>query len=41
VCLKDDFKQFLPLIVPALLKDCQKDIDFKIVDADEAQDDGE
>ena len=41
VCLKEEFKQFLPLIVPALLKDCQKDIDFKIVDADEVQDEGE
>ena len=35
MCLKEDFKQFLPLIVPALLKDAQKDIDFKIRDADE------
>ena len=38
-CLKEDFKQFLPLIVPELLKNCEKDIDFKIVDADEAQGD--
>ena len=26
VCLKEDFVQFLPLIVPALLKDSQRDI---------------
>lgn len=35
ICLKDDFKQFLPIFVPALLKDAQKDIDFKVKDADE------
>lgn len=35
ICLKDDFKQFLPVFVPALLKDAQKDIDFKVKDADE------
>lgn len=35
VCLKDDFKQFLPVIVPALLKDAQRDIDFKVKTADD------
>jgi len=35
VCLKDDFKQFLPLFVPALLKDANKDIDFKVKESDD------
>lgn len=30
VCLKDEFKQFLPTIIPALLKDAQRSIDFKV-----------
>jgi len=38
VCLKEDFKQYLPLIVPALLKDAVRDIDFKVIDADDAND---
>ena len=33
-CIKQEFKQFLPLIMPALLKDIGRDIDLKIVDAD-------
>lgn len=33
--MKDDFKQFLPIIVPALLKDAQRDIDFKVRTADD------
>jgi len=33
--LKDEFKQFLPTIIPALLKDAQRSIDFKV----KAQDD--
>jgi hypothetical protein len=41
VCLKEEFKQFLPLIVPKLVEDCKKDIDFKIVDADDVQGDDE
>ena len=34
VCIKEDFKQYLPHIVPQLLKDAAREIDFKIVDAD-------
>lgn len=34
-CLKEDFKEFLPVIVPALLRDADRDIDFKVRDADE------
>ena len=41
VCLKEEFVQFLPLIVPALLKDAQRDIDFKIIDADETNVEGD
>ena len=41
VCLKEEFVQFLPLIVPALLKDSQRDIDFKIIDADETNVEGD
>ncbi len=33
-CIKHEFKQFLPLIMPALIKDVQRDIDLKILDAD-------
>ena len=33
-CIKQDFKVFLPHIMPALLKDISRDIDLKIVDAD-------
>jgi hypothetical protein len=35
VCLKSEFKVFLPQIIPALLKDAQKDLDFQVKDADE------
>jgi mannitol/fructose-specific phosphotransferase system IIA component len=43
ICLKAEFKPFLPLIIPALLKDAQKDLDFKMTDADEfeAKEEGE
>lgn len=43
VCLKDEFKQFLPTIVPALLKDAQRSIDFKVKAQDDplGGDDGE
>ena len=41
-CLKDEFVQFLPTVMTALLNDASKDIDFKIVDAREAElEDGE
>ena len=41
-CLKDEFVQFLPVVMTALLSDASKDIDFKIVDAKEAElEDGE
>lgn len=33
-CIKQEFKVFLPHIMPALLKDISRDIDLKIVDAD-------
>lgn len=33
-CLKLEFKQFLPQIMPALLKDAARDIDLKIQDAE-------
>lgn len=41
--MKDEFKQFLPQIIPALLKDAQRSIDFKVKAADElgGDDDGE
>ena len=35
VCLKDDFKPYLPMIIPQLLKDANKDIDFNMIDADD------
>lgn len=33
-CIKQEFKVFLPHIMPALLKDMQRDIDFKFEDAE-------
>ena len=33
-CIKQEFKVFLPHIMPALIKDMQRDIDFKFEDAD-------
>lgn len=33
-CIKQEFKVFLPHIMPALIKDMSRDIDLKIVDAD-------
>ena len=41
VCLGEDFKQFLPIIIPALLRDADKDIDFKFRDADELELEGD
>ena len=35
ICLKDDFKPFLAALVPALLSDAQRSIDFKITDVDD------
>jgi len=37
VCLKDEFKQFLPIILPYLLKDADKDIDFKVKEVDDVE----
>ena len=33
-CIKQEFKVFLPYIMPALIKDMKRDIDFKLEDAD-------
>jgi len=33
-CIKLEFKVFLPHIMPALIKDMRRDIDFKFEDAD-------
>jgi methyl coenzyme M reductase beta subunit len=35
-CIKQEFKQFLPHIMPALIKDVKRDIDLKIQDAETA-----
>lgn len=35
-CIKQEFKRFLPHIMPALLKDARRDIDLKIQDAETA-----
>ena len=35
--LKADFKQFLPALMTSLIKDLKKDLDFKMVDATEAE----
>jgi hypothetical protein len=35
ICIKDEFKQFLPHIIPALLRDAGKDVDFKVRPADD------
>ena len=35
--MKEDFKPFLPLIIPSLLNDAQRSIDFKIVDVDDGE----
>jgi hypothetical protein len=36
-CLKADFSPFLPTVFDQLVKDMTRDLDFKIVDADEAE----
>ena len=33
--IKDEFKQFLPMIVPQLIKDASRNIDLKVSDADD------
>lgn len=33
--MKEDFKQFLPLIMPYFLKDAARDIDLKIQDSED------
>lgn len=37
--IKEEFKQFLPAIVPQLIKDAERDIEFKVCDADELAED--
>ena len=39
-CIKQEFKQFLPHLMPALLRDATRDIDLKIQDAELAGSDG-
>jgi hypothetical protein len=39
VCIKDDFKQFLPHIIPQLLKDAQRDVDFQVKSTDDFEND--
>lgn len=39
-CIKQEFKQFLPHIMPALLNDAARDIDLKVQDADLAKNEG-
>lgn len=34
-CIKEEFKQFLPHLMPALIRDAQRDVDFKVRDADD------
>ena len=41
VCLKDEFQQFLPTIVPQLKKDMEKDVKFSVAEADDGDDDKE
>jgi hypothetical protein len=35
ICIKEDFKPVLPMILPTLIKDASRDIDFKTVDVDD------
>lgn len=35
--LKEDFKPFVPGLLDSLIRDIQKDLDFKIVDAKEEE----
>ena len=39
-CIKQEFKQFLPHLMPALLRDATRDIDLTIQDAELAGSDG-
>jgi hypothetical protein len=41
VCLKEEFDPFLKMILPKLLSDTQKDIDFKVIDSDKVDDNEE
>jgi len=34
VCLKKEFAPFLNQILPKLLSDAQRDVDFKVIDSD-------
>jgi len=36
-CLKEDFKPYLPNLMDALFRDAKRDLDFKIVDANEEE----
>ena len=36
-CLKHEFKEYLGPLISALIRDMKKDLDFKIVDADQAE----
>lgn len=36
-CLKQEFKEYLSPLITALIRDMKKDLDFKIVDADQAE----
>ena len=35
ICIKEDFKPVLPKILPTLIKDASRDVDFKTVDVDD------
>lgn len=37
VCLKDEFQPFLATIVPRLKKDMEKDVKFKVREADDVE----
>jgi len=37
VCLKEDFRPYLPPLMDSLIRDAKRDLDFKVVDCDEAE----
>lgn len=37
ICIKEDFKPVLPMILPTLIKDATRELDFKTVDVDDAR----
>ena len=37
ICLKAEFKQFLPVIIPSLKKDMDRDVKFSFEDAEEPE----